>query len=183
MTTVTSRSRVLEAYYPIITTLSTYLDALLPSKAQQWTQHEDPDSFRRLLTTTIVATESPLEEIPKFDFYPPACSQSDVCVFPLRRQRGSDCITDHGPRAWSPVQEHKGKVFQCAGVWIQNGMCRKGNAAISYGSPRPKIATKLARYNRGALGSPTTLLIPWSSHLPLGIGRYCCKGGALLFPI
>jgi hypothetical protein len=82
MTAITPTSRVLKEYYPVITTLSIYLDALLPSKAQQWTQHGHPESFHRLLATTLVATDNPLEDLPKFPFYPPTCSQSEVRVYP-----------------------------------------------------------------------------------------------------
>jgi len=81
MIAIAPKSRVLKEYYPVITALSIYLDALLPSKAQQWVQHGDPESFHRLLATTLVATGTPLEDLPKFPFSPPACSQSEVHVY------------------------------------------------------------------------------------------------------
>jgi hypothetical protein len=146
MTAIAPKSRVLKEYYSFVITLSTYLDALLPSKAQQWTQHDDPESFRHLLTTTLVGTEIQLTELPTFLFFPPAFSQSEARVFFCRERRDPDGSLDHGSRPWATIQNRERKAFQrtCSGV--QSGMCgRTINLPYpSLSSLRLKIVTKSA---------------------------------------
>lgn len=78
MTAVAPKSRVLREYYRTVTTLSDYLDALIPSRPHQWVQPEDPESFRRLLSTTQVGTEKAFNEIPQLPFYLPICPQDEA---------------------------------------------------------------------------------------------------------
>ncbi|KIM27506.1 hypothetical protein M408DRAFT_165828 [Serendipita vermifera MAFF 305830] len=78
MTAQAPKSKVLDEYYQSVTTLSTYLDALIPSLPHQWTKADDPESFHQLLSTTRVGISIPFETIPQLSFYPPACSQNEI---------------------------------------------------------------------------------------------------------
>jgi hypothetical protein len=69
---------VLRRFYAEIQTLSCYLDALIPSKPHPWVSEQDPSSFHRLLSHTVVASQTPIERVPKMSFDPPYCEQSEV---------------------------------------------------------------------------------------------------------
>jgi len=92
MTALTPKSRVLSEYYQCVCTLSEYLDALLPSNEHGWLQHDDSDSFQRLLTTTLVGTDTSLEDIPPLPFFQPAMSQSEARLSLCPEPRDLTCL-------------------------------------------------------------------------------------------
>lgn len=69
---------VLQKYFGTIIPLATYLDALLPSRAHSIVTENDPESFRSLLETTLVAFQSPDHKIPQMHYHLPQNSQSEV---------------------------------------------------------------------------------------------------------
>lgn len=74
---------VLAQLYSHVSTLSDYLDALIPSKPHEWHSESDSETFRHLLNTTVVATTAEPDALPKMSYSQPLCSQSEVITLSL----------------------------------------------------------------------------------------------------
>jgi len=68
-------SRVLDEYYQTVTSLSIYLQFLLP--LIPYVHPHDTDSFHKLVSTKVAFNNS-LDDIPPHAYYPPQCSQKEI---------------------------------------------------------------------------------------------------------
>ena len=68
--------KVLDEYYQTITTLSIYLQFLIPSIP--YVHPHDTDSYHNLVSTTKVAFNNSLDDVLAHAFDPPQCSQNDI---------------------------------------------------------------------------------------------------------
>ncbi|KAG8817520.1 hypothetical protein FRC17_011196, partial [Serendipita sp. 399] len=72
------KAPLLKRYYPYIFNLNHYLNALIPSKTYDIVTDYDPETYRTLLATALVATHASIKDTPNFPYISSQCSQSEV---------------------------------------------------------------------------------------------------------
>ncbi|KAG9046271.1 hypothetical protein FS842_000962, partial [Serendipita sp. 407] len=119
------KTSLLKQYYPYIFTLNHYLNVLIPSKQHDLAVDDDPETYRTLLATSFVATHTPIKDIPKFPYFLPQCSQSEL----MDRAHG-----ELFKRGKTPKKRPANVLlfgYRVAETWDEDGKLQPGRLAIS----------------------------------------------------
>ncbi|KAG8846244.1 hypothetical protein FRB91_000995, partial [Serendipita sp. 411] len=174
------KTSLLKQYYPYIFTLNRYLNVLIPSKQHDLAVDDDPETYRTLLATSFVATHTPIKDIPKFPYFLPQCSQSEL----MDRAHG-----ELFKRGKTPKKRPANVLlfgYRVAETWDEDGKLQPGRLAISNYAINSMVTTLTGHdwsllLQRIGEGPMLHLLVHTSIFLHLQHGSFCQATGKPIY--